>query len=88
MARTITASQLEEIADQVDGTVRDDYSGRGMYGKTCFGIVADNSVLLGAALIITLGEDLGLQMAEKTVTDSMGRSTIFYWPGWTVAEEV
>jgi hypothetical protein len=37
----ITASMIRDAADEVGGEVREDYSGRGMYGATCMGIVVE-----------------------------------------------
>jgi hypothetical protein len=53
-------------------SLRTDYSGRGMFGRTCWGIVCDdpNDVIV----------DVGLKGAH---TDSMGTSTIVYWPNIT-----
>jgi hypothetical protein len=62
---------VEETASQVGGDVRSDYSGRGMYGETCYGIVCDN-----VEECIEQGTLRGLRNANS---DSMGRSYIVYW---------
>ena len=51
--------------------LRENYSGRGMYGSTCYGIVTDDPEEL-----IDRAIELGLR---GECTDSMGLSTIVYW---------
>lgn len=51
--------------------LRENYSGRGMYGSTCYGIVTDDPDGL-----VERAVELGLKGA---CTDSMGLSTIVYW---------
>lgn len=63
---------VNDVADLLGGSVRDDYSGRGMFGKSCYGIVCDD-----ANECIAEAGALGLRGAR---TDSMGRSVIVYWP--------
>ena len=58
-----------------DEPLRDNYSGRCMYGATCFGIVTDDPEGLIEAAI-----EAGLKGAR---TDSMGFDTIVYWPSIT-----
>lgn len=87
MARTITEDEANELADRVDGQVRYDYSGRSMYGATCFGVVCDvNDVLFGVALAQVLPDDAD-DLAPAARTDSMGHDTIVYFPGWTIEVE-
>ena len=40
MTREQQIQRIHEIAEEVDGTVRTSYSGRCMYGRTCYGIYA------------------------------------------------
>ena len=54
-----------------DESLLTEYSGRGMYGKTCYGIITDSP----AELI----EDAESQGLTGALTDSMGISTIVYW---------
>jgi len=62
----------EAIAREIGGKVREDYSGRGMYGKTCLGIVCDDDTEC-----IELAAQYGFRRAQ---TDSMGKQMIVYWP--------
>lgn len=52
-----------------DRSLRTDYSGRGMFGRTCWGVTCNdpNDVIA----------EVGLKGAQ---TDNMGTSTIVYWP--------
>jgi hypothetical protein len=52
-------------------SLRIEYSGRGMLGKTCYGIITDSPDEL-----IEEAESQGLTGA---LTDEMGMSTIAYW---------
>lgn len=63
---------LELIADAVDGRVHRHYSGRGMYGKCCVGIVADDAID-----VIERAAQNGYRGAAQ---DSMGKGVIVYWP--------
>jgi hypothetical protein len=73
---------------QDDFEMRTDYSGRGMYGKNCIGFTTDNPTLflmgLTAALIElgNSGEDVPSWINLRVCQDSMGLSTIVYFPNW------
>lgn len=74
-----TEAILEMIISKLytEATLRINYSGRNMYGRSCFGIVADDP-----AEVIELAAIVGIRGAQ---TDSMGRSTIVYWPDFKCA---
>lgn len=72
-----------------------DYSGRGMYGETCFGFVVEGSALAGYASFIQELADLQTNLEEiRTVlewvtdvrSDSLGLSTIVYFPNLQIGE--
>ena len=77
---------LEHFADQNDYEFRDEYSGRGMFGKECIGFTIDESHIKFAMklqiMLTDSGEEaLSLQMQRNCATDSMGRNgTIVYFP--------
>ena len=82
-------AHLEVIA-QIDGIeIYDAYSGRGMYGRTCFGIVTDDPISAVIQLTRTLMEtcdidpddtvDLLDALSEGACQDSMGLQAIVYW---------
>jgi hypothetical protein len=68
-----------------DMDVRTRYSGRGMYGSACFGIVCSSPIQASMELAVELveqgGEDLAKTLANCATWDSMGRETIVYFPG-------
>lgn len=90
----LTKDQVRNIAYALDldpdsdSDVRTDYSGRGMYGDRCLGFVIDvPDVLVGVALATVLDENDAWEIARDARIDSMGRSTIIYFPGWTVEDD-
>lgn len=63
---------MEDIASECDGKIRADYSGRNMYGRVTWGIVTELPISA-----IEAAASRGLRGASM---DSMGLSTIVYWP--------
>lgn len=76
--------------DDIEEVVRYDYSGRGMYGRSCVGIIGTfgdayrflNGLRATASEPIAEGLDEYAvdELADETKTDDMGYSTIYYWP--------
>ncbi len=67
------------------------YSGRGMYGDSCLGIVADNVIatVVNVLLNINIDEQYDfLDVFESARTDSMGMSDIVYFPKLKVTPEI
>jgi hypothetical protein len=84
-----------EIAGLDEDGFRDDYSGRGMYDATCFGIVVDrlrDAFVLFAAMgeiSATLDDDECFdvaQLASKACVDDMGRGKIVYFPDYWISK--
>jgi hypothetical protein len=83
-----------DIGDPEEVQVRHDYSGRGMYGRTCLGFTTPNPltfmVRLGYALA-TLGgewtEEVTEDLLENVCQDNMGRDYIVYFPGIQVVAD-
>lgn len=90
-----------DILDQAHGfsvDVRDDYSGRGMYGKTCVGFVTDSPIKFAMTLASVLtgwerdydesGEDYDFPVwYDLTVaTDNMARDAIVYFPNLQIED--
>lgn len=82
--------QWDESLSEV---VRTDYSGRGMYGENCFGLVLGTGAFADIYSIVRaltekgvfdadLGEDV--EFVRSMRTDSMGYSTIYYFPGYVL----
>lgn len=93
----ITREQFTAAMDLVnmDGDqLREDYSGRGMYGHTCPAITADRHAdvyAFMAALGATLAEDMddpydAVELAGGTQVDQMGLGIVAYWPGLTLTD--
>lgn len=89
----LAALQFADMEDEP----RWGYSGRGMYGRTCFGFTGTmedytNFILGLVDTIYDQTEDIDTarysagQFGEHVSTDSMGYDTIFYFPGITVLE--
>jgi hypothetical protein len=76
-----------DVAD----AIRTDYSGRGMFGRECFGIVYDSlGQLLDFAAALgrrAEADDLDVSWLSNARRDSMGMSSIAYWPGVTLDGE-
>jgi len=64
---------IEEISEEVGGEVRYDYSGRGMFGRQCMGIVTGNP-----QLVIDLAKKH--RKLKQYCQDNMGLEYIIYWP--------
>jgi hypothetical protein len=67
--------------------VTNTYSGRGMMGEQCFGIMCDEGVRQGFTFFAHLAAeqpDVALQLANAVRTDSLGTGMIVYFPGYTL----
>lgn len=78
-----------------DFGLREEYSGRGMNGSTCVGMVGDEGDLIRfVSRLTSLAEDyeldgyeLATELADRLAVDSMGRgATIYYFPGVTIGD--
>ena len=69
---------LREEAEKHLVCVREDYSGRAMYGRKCFGIVGSQWSL--AEVVGWARERLAGIDIPQPKTDSMGLDDIWYWP--------
>lgn len=74
LTNTVYIDFLAQIARncECEAEVRTNYSGRGMYGEQCHGIVGHDFVA-----IIEAAASQGITGAKY---DSMGRDYIVYWP--------
>ncbi len=81
MAKVFTAKTFEALAKEVDGKVYYGYSGRAMFGKKCTGITCAPGDVNDC---VDLAKNkFGLKNARF---DSMGLSSIVYWPEVNVAD--
>lgn len=85
--KAICRSIMWDLGFDPAETLRWDYSGRGMYGATCFGITG-NLWLFGKFLLALSDclDDVEVMddLMDRVCTDSMGHDTIFYFPGLKV----
>lgn len=81
-------STSKAIKDAVEGSgleleFRNNYSGRGMFGNRCVGVVGDRSDLM--SLLATLGyggrltDEQSRWVVQNAHFDGMGRNDIMYW---------
>lgn len=63
--------KIESVALEYDLTIVNDYSGRGMYGAKCVGVICYS------VQVYNIIAEIGLCGAK---TDNMGRSYIVYYP--------
>lgn len=81
-------SLIKEVASDHDWSVRTDYSGRCMYGRKCVGVVTDDPMQFCLELGIKIGAQGDTSNQPTDIrTDSMGRSTIVYFPDVQCDEE-
>ena len=88
MAHVISQEQatlIQDIAEGHDVEVRPNYSGRGMYGKSCFGLVGYDSRLHNLLCELmredVIDEDMKDSLSVGPSKDNMGLSNIWYWIG-------
>lgn len=66
----------------------DGYSGRGMYGRKCFGIVGSMEDYSKFLVRLTQSDpDIAWDLAQSVDSDSMGYESIFYFPGYQLSSE-
>lgn len=68
---------LTEIAEDFDVTVHTDYSGRSMYGKTCFGLSGSFRDLWNVVQEAAMETETMIRSPNK---DNLGYDEIWYWP--------
>lgn len=73
---------IKDVAEEMDADFRSDYSGRCMYGRECVGVVTDQPFEFCLQLGINIGAQGDTSNQPTDIrSDSMGRSTIIYFPG-------
>lgn len=71
---------LKEVCDELGIEYRS-YSGRGMYGKRCFAIFAEDAMAAVVSIAWELGRrDEDPSRLESIKSDSLGLDTVVYWP--------
>lgn len=69
---------LEQTAEAVGGSVQREYSGRGMFGASCYGIACDSPT--------DCIEEAAARGVRGAKVDQLGKGFIVYWPGLSAAE--
>lgn len=83
MSAKIKASELlKQLAEDNDWRFGNNYSGRGMFGKTCLSITSEDR---SPVKIIEQAAQLGITGASW---DNMGLGTVVYWPRLNSESEV
>ena len=90
---------LQDFADDYDYDLREDYSGRCLYGRSCIGFVTDDSGFTVAMNLCSYLNDMDPDNEDPDVSDilnafqrtsasedSMGLSRIIYFPSVSVKE--
>jgi hypothetical protein len=75
---------MADLPTSNDRSVYAAYSGRGMFGGACFGVVF-RTVADFAGFMVALTQEnawLASDLADRVQTDSMGLDTIYYFPGY------
>lgn len=67
--------------------LREDYSGRHMYGRQCLGLVGSHKEFVRFYIRLAgwIGSDEAEDLAIAAREDNMGREKIVYWPGWELS---
>lgn len=82
---TLTPDQFNEFSNlawDIGGEVYENYSGRGMYGKTCLGITVNEleNSLFRLGKLAAQSDDGWEHELENFRTDNLGRDYIIYFP--------
>jgi hypothetical protein len=79
-----TAGLIESFCDDYGYEYRDNYSGRGMFGKECAGIVTDENVLQVVLALSDYMHECGIDCVKdelgRVCYDNMGLDVVIYFP--------
>ena len=91
MTKKIISEPLAEVIAEYAEDVHLTYSGRGMYGDTCYGFSGDVARIIGDVLqdIADMPDPIRQfgEMLSISRRDNMGLGTILYFPGWSIASD-
>lgn len=74
---SIDIDLLVDTAEDIGVEYSTDYSGRGMYGATCFAITGNTGDLV--KFLRALPDEVGDELVDPS-TDNMGLDIVFSWP--------
>lgn len=91
----VKAEDVRNVADDIGDIEVRSYSGRGMYGKYCLGVVVVDGLSDLIEFVTTIAREVETCINDDVdhplenfadrlssiAVDNMGRSMIYYWPG-------
>lgn len=91
VSRTAVETAIEDAGMEPDEALREEYSGRGMYGGKTWGITGNLTGFLAFLVEFAKAEgsdgESAQELAQRVASDSMGWDTIFYFPGVELVED-
>lgn len=63
---------IRDMANEGLGRLEENYSGRGMYGATCIGLIVDSAM--------DTIEEAASRGLKGACSDNLGKGYIVYWP--------
>lgn len=87
---TIETKMIDDAIYETDDSisVHQSYSGRGMHGDTCFGLVGGQRAMLKFFVALAQEDpELANDLADSLCTDNMGRDYIYYFPGFQLNKD-
>ncbi|MET9265300.1 hypothetical protein [Amycolatopsis sp. NPDC004079] len=93
MSTTLDRQTIRDVAYRTDlepdDVVRDSYSGRAMYGETCFALYVDK-IADAVKFLVRFGQEQpqdACRLADDMRCDQMGLGQVVYFPGWRLTAE-
>ncbi|MFJ5532483.1 hypothetical protein [Streptomyces sp. NPDC093261] len=87
--RQMIANALDQ-AELDEDALYEGYSGRGMFGEKCFGIVGNMTTfarfIVGIAAQDYEGAEMAQLLADAVSSDNMGYDSIYYFPSYTIED--
>lgn len=85
----------DSFGDVDDGAIREDYSGRGMYGAACFALVGEQKEFMKFFVALAFiannrpwdenfHQDYITDLIDAARFDDMGLAKVMYFPGWSL----
>ena len=81
------SEKIKEFCEDTGNRFYENYSGRGMFGRTCVGVVTEDNVisLILDLFVYMVENEMDLYESKELLqcakTDNLGYDTIVYFPG-------